>query len=123
MARFTPDPRDDTVHDAGRVGEITDITFYAWIAQAEAGDVLIYHRGFLVVDVDKTVSMLPTKGRIALGRVSDAAFRAAEQGLVHLVQQRLKPDRFAYVAIARPEPKHAAASLSALLLAEPEKAS
>jgi len=122
MARFTPDPRGDTARDAGRVAEITDIAFYAWVAQAEAGDVLIYHRGFLVVDADKTVSTLPAERRIALRRAADAAFRAAERGLVHLVQQRLEADRFAYVAIARPKPKHAAASLSALLLAEPQAA-
>jgi hypothetical protein len=48
--------------------------------------------------------------------VAAAAFRAAEQGLVPLVQERLETDRFAYIAIARPRPKAATASLSALLL-------
>jgi len=95
---------------------LTDIDLNAWIAQADTGDALIYHRGFLVVDADKSLSTLPKDRREALRGVADAAFRAAEQGLVHLVQKRLDTDRFAYIAIARPKPKAAAASLSALLL-------
>jgi|AutmiccommuBRH23_1029490.scaffolds.fasta_scaffold00194_73 hypothetical protein len=118
MARFTPGPQAEPARGADRAAEITDIDLYAWVAQAEAGDALIYHRGFLVVDAHKTVSTLPTDRRLALRGVADAAFRAAEQGLVHLVQERLDTDRFAYIAIARPKPKAAAASLSALLLEE-----
>ncbi len=116
MARLNPGPRAEASRGANRAAEITDIDLYAWIAQAEAGDALIYHRGFLVVDADKTVSTLPTDQRLAVRCVADAAFRAAEQGLVHLVQERLETDRFAYIAIARPKPKTATASLSALLL-------
>ena len=101
---------------------LTDIDLYAWIAQAEAGDALTYHRGFLVVDTDKSVSTLPPERRLALRGLADAAFRAAEQGLVHLVQERIDTDRFAYIAIARPKPKAATASLSALLLADAEAA-
>lgn len=89
---------------AGR-GEITDIDLYAWLAQADAGDALIYHRGFLAVDTDKLISDLPTERRLALRSLGDAAFRAGEQGLVHLVQERLGPDQFAYVAIVCPKPK------------------
>ena len=117
MARFTANPQADPARVAGSGTEITDIDLYAWVSQAEAGDALIYHRGFLVVDTDKSVSILPTERRLALRGVADAAFRAAEQGLVHLVQERLATDCFAYIAIARPKPKAAAASLSALLLA------
>ncbi len=118
MVRFTPGPRAEAARGADRGAEITDIDLYAWISQAEAGDALIYHCGFLVVDADKTVSTLPTDRRLAVRGVADAAFRAAEQGLVHLVQKRLETDRFAYIVIARPKPKGAAAaSLSRLLLA------
>jgi hypothetical protein len=35
---------------------------------------------------------------------------------VHLVQERLGPDLFACIAIARPKPKHAEVSLAALLV-------
>lgn len=116
LARFTTGPRAEAARGANRDAEITDIDLYAWVAQAQTGDVLIYHRGFLVVDADKTVSTLRTPRRLALRRLANAAFRAAEQGLVHLVQERVGPDRFAYIAIARPKPEGAAASLSALLL-------
>lgn len=34
---------------------------------------------------------------------------------MHLVQERTGPDQFAYIAVARPKPKAAAVSLSALL--------
>jgi hypothetical protein len=37
---------------------------------------------------------------------------------VHLVQERVAPDQFAYFAIARPKPKAAEASLSKLLLSD-----
>jgi hypothetical protein len=88
---------------AGR-GEITDIDLYAWLAQAVPGDRLAYHRGFLAVDTDKLVSDLSAERRDALCSLGCAAFRAAEQGLVHLVQERIGPDQFAYVAIVRPKP-------------------
>ena len=102
--------------------KLTDIELYAWIAQAEAGQAQVYHRGFLVVDADKAISTLPEDQRLALRSLADAAFRAAAQGLVHLFQERLGPNQFAYIAFARPKPKAAAVSLSALLLAEREAA-
>ncbi len=35
---------------------------------------------------------------------------------MHLVQERLGPDLFAYVAIAWPKPRHAEVSLASLLV-------
>ena len=58
----------------------------------------------------------PDRKRLAL--LGTRAFWEAEAGLVHLVQERVGPDHFAYIAIARPKLKAAAASLSALLLEE-----
>ncbi|TQE98186.1 MAG: hypothetical protein FKY71_15180, partial [Spiribacter salinus] len=80
MARFTSGRKAEPTRGTASGTRITDIDLYAWIAQAEVGDVLIYHRGFLVVDADKSVSTLPTDRRLALRRLADAAFRAAEQG-------------------------------------------
>ncbi|KND16035.1 hypothetical protein ADZ37_25270 [Pannonibacter phragmitetus] len=101
---------------------LTEIEFCAWVAQAVPGDRLEYHRGFLVLDIFPMFARLPDQQRAELARLGSRAFWAAEQGLVHLVQQRLGPDQFAYIAIARPKPKGAAASLSKLLLEEPEAA-
>ena len=96
----------------------SEIEFCAWVAQAAPGDRLEYHRGFLVLDIFPMFARLPDQQRAELARLGSRAFWAAEQGLVHLVQERVGPDRFAYIAVARPKPKHAAASLSALLLEE-----
>ena len=98
--------------------KLTDVELYAWVAQAEPGARLEYHRGFLGIDVTPGISLLAEPERRKLADLAAAAFSAVEKGLVHLVQQRLGPDRFAYIAVARPKPKAAAASLSALLLEE-----
>ena len=97
---------------------LTEIEFCAWVAQAVPGDRLEYHRGFLVLDIFPMLGRLADREREELTRLGSRTFWAAEQGLVHLVQERVGPDRFAYIAVARPKPKHASASLSALLLEE-----
>ena len=103
----------------GRISHpLGEIEFCAWIAQAMPGDRLEYHRGFLVLDTFPTFSHLQDTQRTELAKLASRAFWAAEQGLVHLVQERVGPDRFAYIAIARPKPNAATASLSALLLEE-----
>lgn len=95
---------------------LTDIEFCAWVAQAVPGERLEYHCGFLILDTFPMFARIAEREREELARLGSRAFRAAEQGLVHLVQERLGPDRFAYVAIARPKPLGTEASLSALLL-------
>lgn len=97
---------------------LNEIEFCAWVAQAVPGDRLEYHRGFLALDTFELFTRLDDKARAELSKMAGRAFWAAEQGLVHLVQERLAPDRFSYVAIARPKPKTASVSLSELLLAE-----
>ena len=97
---------------------LSEIEFCAWVAQAVPGDRLEYHRGFLVLDIFPVFSGLSDAARAELSRLGSRAFWAAELGLVHLVQERVGPDQFAYIAVARPKPKAAAVSLSELLLAE-----
>ena len=111
MSRSGPLPR--VVQMVPRPDEIS---FCAWVSQAEPGDRLEYHRGFLVLDTFAQISGLSDKERAELGKLADRCFWAADAGLVHLVQQRIDTDQFAYIAIARPKPRHAAASLSAFLL-------
>ena len=100
MARFTHHSRNPQPDIS-----LSEISFCAWVAQAAANEVLVYHRGFLAVDKDTPLAGLSPEEQRALRRLADAAFRAAEQGLIHLVQQRLATDRFAYLAIARPKPR------------------
>ena len=97
---------------------ITEIEFCGRVGQAVPGDRLEYHRGFLVLDAFPVILRLADPDRKRLSLLGCRAFWAAEAGLVHLVQERIGPDHFAYIAIARPKPKAAAASLSALLLEE-----
>lgn len=97
---------------------LTDIEFCAWIGQAVPGDRLEYHRGFLGVDSTAVISTLPETDRRRLGALASAAHRAFDAALVHLVQVRLGPDRFAYLAIARTKPRHAPISFSQLIATE-----
>ncbi len=97
---------------------MNEFTFLGWLAQAEPGTRLVYHRGFLAADTDGTASMMHPNDRNELRLLADRAFAASNRDLVHLVQQRIDSDSFAYIAIARPKPKQAGAVLSELLLRE-----
>jgi hypothetical protein len=110
MASFKP------AHVAPFYVPIDEIAFCAWVAQAAPGETLVYHRGFLAVDATGVVSKLLSDQQRGLRLVAAAALRAAEQDLVHLVQARIGPDQFAYIAVARRKPRKASASLSVRLL-------
>ena len=83
-----------------------EIGFGAWVSRAEPGASITYHQGFLAVDAIAPISKLSADDRRRLRDLAAAAARAAEHDLVHLVQARLAPERFAYRAIARPRPAH-----------------
>ena len=116
MARLIADPRIAVSCASASSRAINEISFCAWVAQAEPSAAVVYHRGFLVVDTDNLLSKLPPEARGALRQLANAAMRAAEQGLVHLVQARLATDHFAYIAIARPKPGRSSVALSMRLL-------
>lgn len=117
MGRLSPITEAEVVpiHGLNGLG-LDEVGLCAWIAQAEPGETLVYHRGFLAVDATSVVSRLSTEQQRSLQQVAAAAMRAADQGLVHLVQTRLGPDAFAYIAIARPRPGPPGAPLSIRLL-------
>lgn len=95
---------------------LTEIEFCAWVAQAMPGDRVEYHRGFLALDICPLFTRLADRQRDELARLGARALWAAEQGLVHLVQERIGRAQFAYLAIARPKPNAADVSISMLLL-------
>jgi hypothetical protein len=99
---------------------LTEAQFCAWIGQSVPGAVIEYHRGFLAIDTVRASSDLVEPDRKELVRVGRRAWWAAEKNLVHLVQRRLGPDRFAYLAIARARPKMLHATLLTLLAQAPE---
>ena len=115
MARLTPAGAIHSGQCVPAVGPLTDIDFLAWIATAEPGTSLEYHRGFLCVDCAEMVSKFEAGDRKRLLTLSDVAARAERAGLVHLVQRRVATDIFAYLAIARPRPRHKTPALTALL--------
>jgi len=94
------------------------VQFCAWVAQASPGDSLEYHRGFLALNANIDSQTPASDARRELARVARIAWRAAEKGLVHLVQRRNGPDDFSYLAIARPRTDKVTASLSTILLQE-----
>lgn len=98
---------------------LSEIELCGWVSQAEAGETIEYHRGFLSVDRTSHGQPMTSEQRGDLIRLADRAMRLAEQGLLHLVQRRLGPDTFSYLAVARPRPADAAASIATLF---PEEA-
>ena len=116
MARLALDPMQ--AHPAPYVGEaVNDLAFYGWIAQATPGETFVYHRGFLGIDIAPVMSRFGEPDRRRLLGLAQAALSAFDAGLVHLVQVRLEPDRFAYLAVARRKPVHAPAALARLVAA------
>jgi hypothetical protein len=84
--------------------DVTEATLCAWLGMAAPGDAIVYHRGFLTIDLASDVQLLSDRARKELGRVASRARLLASQGLVHLVQRRNGPDDFSYLMIARPRP-------------------
>jgi hypothetical protein len=94
---------------------VNDLAFFAWAAQAAPGETLVYHRGFLGIDITPVMSRFGEPDRRRLLGLAQAALSAFEAGHVHLVQVRLEPDRFAYLAVARRKSSHPPAALARLV--------
>jgi len=99
---------------------LTEAQFCAWIGQSAPGTTIQYHCGFLAIDTVRASSDLVEPDRKELVRVGRRAWWAAEKNLVHVVQRRLGPDCFAYLAVARARPKKLHATLLTLLAQGPE---
>ena len=84
---------------------LSAIEFCGWLGQAEPGDMISYHRGYLILDRVPSKKDQADIKRAELNLLADCAMRAAEHDLVHLVQRRNAPLDFSYLAIARPRPK------------------
>lgn len=75
--------------------------FGAWLRRARAGDAFEYHRGLLTADRTAFGQVADEATRKALDRLADMALRLAAEGRVHLLQRRLAPGAFSYLAVAR----------------------
>lgn len=97
---------------------VTEIELCAWIAQAEPGAVLAYHRGYLALDRTAFGRFADTPARAALATLGRRAHDLAERGLVHLVQLRHGAEDYSYLAVARPRPKGALPDFASLTITE-----
>jgi hypothetical protein len=97
---------------------LTEIELCAWVAQAEPGAVLEYHRGFLALDRTSFGRRKDTPARAVLAQLGARAHDLAERGLVHLVQLRHGPEDYSYLAIARPRARGALPDFASLTITE-----
>jgi len=93
---------------------LSEIELCGWLSQAEPGETIEYHRGFLGIDRTPHGLPMPPKDRDDFVKMTERALTLAEQDLVHLVQRRLGADTFSYLAIARKRRAGVALSFSTL---------
>jgi hypothetical protein len=91
--------------------QIGEAEMLAWFLAASPGDRIAYWRGHLAIDLAPTASSLGQSERRRLRGLKNLTLHMAEMDLLHLVQQRLGPDDYLYLAIARPRPRHGSARL------------
>lgn len=82
---------------------LSEIEFCQWLGEAYPGERLEYHVGFLALDLTLEPGRLPQPDRKRLKHLAERAMWSFDAGLVHLVQVRLGPEQFSYIAIARPK--------------------
>ena len=109
-------PGPATTQDCPSCPVASAIEFCIWLSHAKPGDTLEYYRGLLAADREPVTGRLSKAECLVLREIANFAWRAADKGLLHLVQRRLGSDRFSYLAIARPRPK--ALAVSSLLFVE-----
>ncbi len=106
----------DKVSDAAFVAA-DEAMLCTWMRDADVGERLEYHRGFLARDVDTAKPQrLPEPMRLSLMRLAARARWGAENGVLHLVQHRHAANDYSYVAIARPRGSRMRDALEALTL-------
>ncbi len=94
-------PRDDE--------EVTLATLEAWLKHAQPGDRFEYHRGSLANDRERVMN-IPAIGTFAhvyvepVNHLAKAMWRYYEQGKVTLVQEKVGPETFRYLAVKTRRP-------------------
>ena len=90
----------------------------AWVSQAEPGEAIEYHRGFLCIDRCGADRFGAPIDATSLNQIASRALALAEAGFVHLIQQRIEAETFSYLAVARPQPEGAVPTAAVLLSEE-----
>jgi hypothetical protein len=97
---------------------ISEIELCAWIAQAEPGVILEYHRGYLALDRTAFGRFGDAPARAALAQLGSRAHDLAERDLLHLVQLRHGAEDYSYIAVARPRREGALPDFASLTITE-----
>jgi hypothetical protein len=95
------------------------VALAAWAVSAAPGKQMTYWRGHLAQDIWPLAAGLPEAERQQLREVGRLAWALAQDGYLHLLQRRLGPNEWAYIAVARAKPRPAAAVLAVALAQEP----
>ncbi|WP_157928843.1 hypothetical protein [Pararhizobium haloflavum] len=81
-------------------GMMSEVEFCAWVAAAAPGDFVVYYRGHLSHDRTKSAKVHTDIARRRLSTLAGRALSLAEDGVVHLVQQRTGlVGEWAYIAV------------------------
>jgi hypothetical protein len=83
---------------AGTALPVTPDDFCGWLAMAMPGSATVYHRGHLGRDRCRSTTTLSERDRQTLIALARQAMLAAEDGRVHLVQQRHGDGDYSYIA-------------------------
>ena len=94
---------------------ISEIKFCAWVAQAEPGELLEYHRGSLSLDRGYPEQKNKDPNQVQIDEMSARVFCLAERGFLHLLQKRIGDACFSYLAIVRPCPDGQSINFSTLM--------
>lgn len=83
---------------------MTDLEFMQWIADADPGETIEYHTGFLFVDRVRGIESQDISAP-EIRLIADAALDLQQRGLIELTQRRIGDYRYSYLATARRKPK------------------
>ena len=98
---YQPGHSRDIGEHAGTALPMTVDGFCNWVAKAVPADTTIYYRGHLGRDRCRSTTTLSERDRQALIALARQAMRAAEDGRVHLVQQRHGDGDYSYFAVKK----------------------
>lgn len=105
LTTHSPPPLRLSIAEALTKIALTENEFCDHVTDAVPGEVIAYHVGMLAADRSLSVSTLPEGRRIELNAVANRALQLSDAGLVHLLQRRVGSERFAYLAVVRPQPR------------------
>lgn len=75
-----------------------------FLSTAKPGDSAVYHIGNLGRARNVQCKDFPEHERREIGQLAGFAWRAYEDGLVHLMQRRVEPNVCEYIVVMRPTP-------------------